>query len=286
MMPKERCGSFFRATLRMQSGEMRSTTVSRWWTVRVVPALAILVSLASADSVVAGGCNFEPLGESRLDGIVDSRTIKLADGREIYLSGIETAATRTLQNLAVAALTQLATGHTVTLQGNSEAPDRYGRQQAFVSLKDADTTVQAALLAQGAAVASGTVTDPACAAELGAAESSARIGRRGVWAEPNVIKNAESPGDILARIGRFALVEGKVRSVRQAGATIYINFGPRWTRDFAVTIPKRTAPLFERTGAPLKSLENRRIRVRGWIERRGGPRIEASRPGQIEIIGD
>jgi endonuclease YncB( thermonuclease family) len=268
----------------MQSGEMKSMIVSRRWTARAVSALAILISLASADTVIAGGCNFEPLGESRVDSIVDGRTIRLVDGREIRLTGIETVAASTTQNITASMLAQMVTGHTVTLQGDSETPDRYGRQHAFATVEGATTTVQAALLDQGAAVASGTVADPTCAAELHAAETSARIARRGIWAGPNVIKNAESPGDILARIGRFTLVEGKVRSVRQAGATIYINFGPRWTRDFAVTIPKRTAPLF--TGTPLKSLENKRIRVRGWIERRGGPRIEASRPGQIEVVGD
>ena len=34
-----------------------------------------------------------------------------------------------------------------------------------------------------------------------------------------------------------------------------------------------------------KSLENRRIRVRGWVEARGGPRIEVLRVGQIELVG-
>ena len=32
-------------------------------------------------------------------------------------------------------------------------------------------------------------------------------------------------------------------------------------------------------------LENRRIRVRGFVEARGGPRIEALRVGQIELLG-
>lgn len=263
---------------------MGSTALSRWRIVRAVSAVAILLSLATANSVTAAGCDFEPLGDGLVDSIIDGRTIRLADGREIRLTGIETVAAGTTQNITTSALAQMVTGYTVTLHGDSETPDRYGRQHAFATVEGATTTVQAALLDQGAAVASGTVADPACAAELREAETSARIARRGIWAGPSVIKNAESPGDILARIGRFTLVEGKVRSVRQAGATIYINFGPRWTRDFAVTIPKRTAPLF--TGTPLKSLENKQIRVRGWIERRGGPRIEASRPGQIEIVGD
>jgi hypothetical protein len=42
---------------------------------------------------------------------------------------------------------------------------------------------------------------------------------------------------------------------------------------------------FEAAGTSLKSLENRRIRVRGWVEARSGPRIEVLRVGQIELVG-
>ena len=41
--------------------------------------------------------------------------------------------------------------------------------------------------------------------------------------------DAEDPAAVLAEQGRFALVEGKVVSVRESGATIYVNFGRRWT---------------------------------------------------------
>jgi hypothetical protein len=43
-------------------------------------------------------------------------------------------------------------------------------------------------------------------------------------------------------------------------------------------------PAFEAAGMALK-FENRRIRVRGWVEARGGPRIEVLRVGQIELLG-
>lgn len=91
------------------------------------------------------------------------------------------------------------------------------------------------------------------------------------------------PGLDAAR-GRFALVEGKVLSVRESGATIYMNFGRRWTRDFAVTILKRQQRTFAAAGLDVKQLEGRRVRVRGWVERRGGPIIEAAAPAQIELV--
>lgn len=43
-------------------------------------------------------------------------------------------------------------------------------------------------------------------------------------------------------------------------------------------------PSFEAAGLDLKSLEGKKIQVRGWVEKRGGPRIEASRPAQIEVV--
>jgi hypothetical protein len=141
------------------------------------------------------------------------------------------------------------------------------------------------LLAAGAALVSTDVTDKDCAAALTAAEAAARAEKKGIWAGSAVIKNAESTDDILSGIGRFMLVEGKVLSVRQAGATTYLNFGRRWTRDFAVTISRRMMPAVESVGMTLKSLENRRIRVRGWVEAHPGPRIEVMRAGQIEVLG-
>src|SRR5207237_5142689 len=132
---------------------------------------------------------------------------------------------------------------------------------------------------------SGGLTDKDCATGLRAAETEARRARSGTWADSAAIKNTESPGDILAGIGHFTVVEGRVLSVRQAGATTYLNFGRNWTRDFAVTISRRMVPAFEAAGLSPKSLENRRIRVRGYVEARSGPRIELLRVGQIEVLG-
>ena len=89
---------------------------------------------------------------------------------------------------------------------------------------------------------------------------------------------------MLAQRGRFALVEGKVVSVGESGPIIYVNFGRHWATDFTVTILKRNARSFLAAGIEPRKLADRRVRVRGWIEERGGPQIEASRPEQIEFI--
>jgi len=245
-----------------------------------IVALCSLVQVAVADPAAAAGCNFASLGEGHVAEVIDARSFRLADGREIRLAGIEPARPGT------SALSAILAGKDVTLSGEDDAPDRYGRQTAFVSLASSKTSVQEQLLAQGEALVSSTVADKECAATLAAAETAARQARRGTWARPTAIKNAESPDDILAGIGRFTVVEGKVLSVREAGATTYLNFGRNWTRGFAVTISRRVLPSFEAAGIAVKSLENRRIRVRGWVEAHGGPRIEALRVGQIELVGE
>ena len=53
----------------------------------------------------------------------------------------------------------------------------------------------------------------------------------------------------------------------------------------ALTIRKRNERSFAAAGLDLPSLTGRRIRVRGWLEARGGDRawIEAERPEQIEM---
>jgi endonuclease YncB( thermonuclease family) len=246
--------------------------------------LGAIAPAVTAPALAASACGFEPQGEGRVSAIIDTRSFRMDDGREVRLAGIETMMAAARANGA-SALSALVAGRSVTLHGETDAPDRYGRQPAFVFADSVDASVQSLLLAQGEALVSGTVADKACAAELTAAESAARLAKRGVWADPAVIKNAESAGDILARIGQFTVVEGKVLSVRQAGAVTYINFGRRWTRDFAVTISRRVSAAFEAAGIALKSLENKRIRVRGFIEARGGPRMEALRVGQIELVG-
>ena len=262
---------------------MKAVKNSAWRGLRSVLPCSLMLATAAVGPAIAAGCSFQPQGEGRVAAVIDARSFRLEDGREIRLTGIEPAATETAKDAS--ALAAIVAGREVTLRGEDDAPDRYGRQSAFVFVDASETPVQARLLTEGAALASGTVADRDCAAVLVAAEAAGRTARQGVWNEPSAIKNAESPGDILTGIGRFAVVEGRVLSARQAGATTYLNFGRNWTRDFAVTISRRMLPAFAAAGIVIKSFENRRIRVRGFIEARGGPRIDVLHVGQLELLG-
>ena len=256
--------------------------------VRSIRCAAIVFAAALRVAVLPGpaeaaGCSFEAQGEGRVADVVDARSFRLDDGREVRLVGIEPVAAAAVDQWS--ALTAIIGGRRVRLSGEDDAPDRYGRQIAFVFLASSEDSVQEQLLSQGEALVSGSVTNKDCAAAMMAAEAAGRRAKRGIWADPSAIKNAESPGDILAGIGLFTVVEGKVLSVRQAGATTYLNFGRNWTQGFAATISKRAESAFETAGIVVKSLENRQIRVRGWVEAHGGPRIDLVGAGQIELIG-
>jgi endonuclease YncB( thermonuclease family) len=250
-----------------------------------------LVAMSSATTPCAASCAPPELDEGHVAEIVDGRSFRLTDGREFRLAGIEPAGATKVERIS--ALSTVLADHDVSLRGQDDAPDRYGRQTAFVYLPSANTSVQEQLLAAGVALVSPDLEDKDCAAALKAAEADARQAQRGTWAGNSVIKNAESPDDILAGIGRFTVVEGKVLSVHQSGATTYLNFGRSWTQDFAATISRRALPAFAAAGLEVKSLENKRIRVRGWVEARQGagqgqsqgPRIDVVRVGQIEVLG-
>jgi endonuclease YncB( thermonuclease family) len=246
---------------------------------RATPVISLVASTSLA---CASACSFEPQGIGRIADAIDIRTLRMSDGAEVRLAGIEPATSGPSDT----ELKSLIPEGDVTLHGESDTPDRYGRQPVFIFTEIDGPALQARILSAGLALASGTISDRACAAELAAAEATARRAKTGIWSRGGVIKNAVIPGDILAQLGRFVVVEGRVLSVREAGTTTYLNFGRRWTRDFAVSISRRMMPAFAGAGIVLKSLEGRRIRVRGWVESRGGPRIEARHVGQIEAVGD
>ncbi|MBS0534483.1 MAG: thermonuclease family protein [Proteobacteria bacterium] len=242
-----------------------------------------LIAGLIAAMAVATPARAEPpcIGSAAEGGTVaavqDGRTLTLADGREVRLAGIEAPADN-------AALRTLVSGRSVRLEGTGE--DRYGRLIAYAYLPDDAEPVQAALLAAGQARVSARVGAKSCADALLAAEKAARAAGRGRWPDPNFAPlGSQNLTMIAAARGHFALIEGRVLSVRESGATIYVNFGRRWTRDFSVIIPKRSRGSFAAAGIDIKALEGRRIRVRGTIEQRSGPIVQAIAPEQIELIG-
>jgi endonuclease YncB( thermonuclease family) len=277
-----------------------------FWLSGLAGAIALPVTAARAESLPSQDlppnlrpmiCRSEAAGTGMVRAITDGRSFVLDDGREIRLAGIEvppppapgeTGARAEAGRKARAALEVIIAGQDVELHQNGAATDRYGRTLAQVYLRrDASRPSQSVahdMLAKGFARVSAHIGDRACADELLVQERAAREAKLGLWGEPYyAIMEAESFAELVAERGHFTVVEGKVLSVRESGGTIYMNFGRRWSQALTVTVLKRNERIFAVAGLEPKKLENRRVRVRGWMEERNGPRIEASRPEQIEI---
>jgi hypothetical protein len=235
---------------------------------------ALGVSLAPARAQDA--CRFVTIGSASVRAATEAG-IALDDGRVVRLAGIELAGTTR----------SAPEGEIVLKRIGERETDRYGRLVAhvFVAGNGTERWWQAELVRAGQARVSARVGDTACAQALLRDEQAARAAKLGLWGEPYyVVNRAEDPAGVLKSRGSFALVEGKVESVRESGGTIWVNFGRRWSEDFTVTIAKRNERMFAAAGLEPKSLAGRRVRVRGWIEERGGPWVEAARPEQIEVV--
>jgi micrococcal nuclease len=249
------------------------------------PAALGAVSDCTAPDVVLG----------EVANVIDGKSFRLADGREVRLVAIEsppltaggTDDARSLAGLAAkAALEGLVLHRQVAARSAASGPDRYGRLIAYAFITGSSgemRLLQQALLANGHVLLSPAGISPACRTALRAAEGAARAAGLGLWSDPYYgVRQADNPADILLGQGRFALVEGTVASVRERGGIVYVNFGRRW--DFTVTILKRNERLFAGAGLVPSRLAGRRIEVRGFVEERGGPAIEVVRPEQIEIV--
>jgi endonuclease YncB( thermonuclease family) len=260
--------------------------------------LVFAAALAVADvrAQAAPACGGRNIGPAKAARVIDGRSFVLADGREVRLTAIETLipvpgdedeARAEAAQAAKRALEDLVLRREVDLFLADAGSDRYGRLTAYVSARSPSgdaILVQHALVADGHALVSPAAA-PACRAFLRNAERTARARGLGLWGEPySVARSAADPADVLADEGRFALVQGKVASVRERAGIIYINFGQRWSDQFTASLLKRNEGNFTGAGVTPKLLAGRTIEVRGWIEERGGPAMEVTRPEQIEII--
>lgn len=274
--------------------------------------LALVAACAGPPAKAATPCE----GIAQPDGVVravpDALSLGLDDGRIVRLSGLDVP--QSGEDAARGFLKRTLLGRTVKLRATDEAADRYGRLHAHVfhadvfhlhafsagavaqphdfvngkrASRDLEGWVQQAILAQGLARVSARAGGPGCAARLWGVEDKARLAEAGLWDDPiHQVQRADDPAAVLRLRGRLAVVEGQVLSVRESGATVYVNFGRRWSEDFTVTTARRNLGRLGRAGLDLKSLPRQRVRVRGWVEERGGPWIELLHPEQIQRVGN
>jgi hypothetical protein len=213
--------------------------------------------------------------------------VALQDGRVLRLAGIESFALLLRQgDEAEAALQRrlqaLVAGRGVLVKLVAETGDRHGRLPALIAVGDGPL-VQEVLAREGLAVAFATGDPTACFDNILAAEEGARAKREGFWSFFTI--PLARPEALRPHIGRFAIFEGRVVSVGARRALTYLNFGLRWSEDVTVAIEARHR---DRFGGEVRiaDLAGRRLRIRGFVEERGGPMVAVNSPMQIEVLGD
>ena len=252
---------------------------------------------ADAGPAPSPSCTLEPGPRLAAVRVVDAETIELDDRSEVRLIGALAprppggAATGAwpLEREAVTELERLVAGRAIELGYAGRRTDRYGRRLAHVFVEDGGerTWVQGHLLSQGLARAYALPGSAACLKEMLARERDARNAGKGLWASPAyAVRDTARPDLLLARRGRFEIVEGRVAAAADVRERLYLNFGADRRSDFTVAVPMALIRDKPETMSRLKALAGKRIRVRGWIERRNGPFIAISALAEIEVLDE
>jgi hypothetical protein len=255
------------------------------WFLLLAPGGAALAKTRKTAPVPAGppaAAPCDPGPVRTVSGLtVEGEDLVAPDGTRYALAGLAPGPAPAAQRQA--RLAALLAGTTPAVVSTAARPDRWGRLPALVSVPEAPWPEGMAgrLVAEGLALARPSGLPAPCRRGLLARETTP--GKAGAG-RPDAVLQADDPAAILAREGRFAVVEGRIRSIGRRTARLYLNFGTIWREDFTVSIGNRFLRNLEASGMTGATLEGRRVRVRGVVARSGGPLIEVTTPWDIERL--
>jgi Staphylococcal nuclease homologue len=234
----------------------------------------IVAILCQASPALGDPCAVEAdAGQSvTISDIRSDHRLTLADGRILQLAGLDLGSMR---------LPEMA-GQEAILTDETP-PDRHGAIHGNLFIEGED--VAATLAAKGLARTRPAVGEIACYTELISGEDNARMRSLGLWADPGyAVADAAVPEAVARHADDFALVTGKVLHVGTTKTIVWIDFGRVWREDVTIAVPVKQWPRFEAAGLTQANLEGARIRARGIVTMRDGPRIEITEPAAIEVI--
>lgn len=165
---------------------------------------------------------------------------------------------------------------------DSLSPTRWGARRVVAWRRDDQLSLQEILVASGAVRVAPQSGDHDFIKRLYTVEAQARRARKGLWAlEPY------QPVDALraeAAIGGFHLIEGVVRRAGKFGSRIFLNFDDDFRTDFTATAASTVHRRWVREGFDLLALNEKRLRIRGYVLAINGPSIELKHPLQTERL--
>ena len=220
--------------------------------------------------------------------------VRLQDGQIVQLTGLAPLYNlpQAQQDFAKALSSELKDKALFAKISNTS--DRWGRQSASVFFEnDAHqiASLNAMILMRGFARFRPDAAAAGCRAPLLKAESDARNGHKGLWADgtlslypadmPEIWQKTEAP----ALDGSFIIVEGQVRRTVLGQTRVFLDFADKNTRNgFSVTILKKNLKIFEHQGLSPDKLLGHTLRVRGVLDMRYGMRMELTTPDAMERV--
>jgi len=227
-------------------------------------------------------------GESvpgRLRGLTAQGDLVLEGGATARLAGVRLPAEGPHRDEALAWLRAQA-GREVLIQAEP-GRDRWNRMQARIRLADEANPLDLTqgLIEPGLGMVDPGAMDTVCGPEWLSLEETARARGLGLWRDDRYKPlDVESGAGLPDRIGDFALVEGRIRSVGERAQRTYLNFGGHWAEDFTIIVPKKTWKLMTDRGVTAATLKGQRIRARGILESWQGASLTVVVPEMIERL--
>ncbi len=253
--------------------------------------VALPLQLAVAQSLPAPE-DLTFLGQGDANIVIDGDTLKLSDGREVRLTGIQAPKLPLgranfkewpLAQVAKQDLEDLVAGQRLKLYVDGNGQDRYGRVLAQVVREDG-LWLQGEMVRRGLARVYTFPDNRKMAAALLLKESEARDEKLGIW-RLGYYAIRDSEPDILERyFGTFQLIEGTVVNTARVRGRVYLNFGADYRTDFTASLDRQSDRLFKQLNMDPLNLEGQRLRLRGWVKDFNGPLVDITHPEQIEIL--
>jgi endonuclease YncB( thermonuclease family) len=247
--------------------------------------LLLLASGTQAREPANASC-FPESSTDRLEAIDDNGDLKLAKAGLVRIRDVRLPETGPERERALGRL-RAHVGADFAIRSNGRR-DRWNRLEAQLHAPtDPEIDLATDLVSAGLALVDPAAAPVLCRTDLLAIEDKARQEGLGVWQlERYKPASVAEVSRLLARVGEFALIEGRIRSVGERQGRTYLNFGSDWSHDVTVILPKKAWLRLIDSGLSAAALRGRVVRIRGLVENAGGPALTVTAPETIEVLQD